>query len=62
MPTPFRLYNTRTRSVDDFVPVTPGEIKLYVCGLTVYDHAHVGHARVYVVMDGLVRYLRNQGW
>jgi len=62
MPTPFRLYNTRTRSVDDFVPVTPGEIKLYVCGLTVYDHAHVGHARVYVVMDGFVRYLRNQGW
>lgn len=62
MPTPFRLYNTKTRSVDEFVPQTPGKIGVYVCGMTVYDRTHVGHARAMVVFDALVRWLRHEGW
>jgi cysteinyl-tRNA synthetase len=62
MAAPFRLYNTRTRTVEDFEPQTPGEVGLYVCGMTVYDDAHIGHARAMVVFDGLVRYLRHRGW
>ena len=59
---PFRLYSTLTREVSDFVPQVPGHVGLYVCGMTVYDHAHVGHARAMVVFDALVRYLRHRGW
>lgn len=62
MAKPFRLYNTLTRTLEDFVPSTPGEVGLYVCGMTVYDHAHVGHARAMVVFDSFVRYLRHRGW
>ena len=62
MPHPFRLYSTLTREVSDFVPRTPGEIGLYVCGMTVYDHAHVGHARAMVVFDSFARYLRHRDW
>jgi cysteinyl-tRNA synthetase len=59
---PFRLYNTLSRTVEDFEPITSGEIGLYVCGMTVYDHIHVGHARAMVVFDTIVRYLRFRGW
>ena len=62
MAQPFRLYNTLTRTLEDFVPQTPGEVGLYVCGMTVYDHCHVGHARAMVVFDAFVRYLRYRGW
>lgn len=62
MPAPFRLYNTRTRSVEDFTPVEPGKVGLYVCGMTVYDDAHIGHARAMVVFDTFARYLRYRGW
>jgi cysteinyl-tRNA synthetase len=62
MPSPFRLYNTRTRKVEDFEPVQTGKVGLYVCGMTVYDRAHVGHARAMVVFDAFVRYLRHRGW
>ncbi len=62
MPAPFRLYSTLTRSVEDFEPRTPGEVSIYVCGMTVYDHAHVGHARAFAVFDALQRYLRHGGW
>ena len=61
-PSPFRLYNTLSKTVEDFVPLTPGEIKLYVCGMTVYDHIHVGHGRAMVIFDAFVRYLRHRGW
>ena len=54
MATPFRLYNTLSKKVEDFEPLTPGQIKLYVCGMTVYDDAHVGHARAMVVFDSFV--------
>lgn len=62
MPTPFRLYNTKTRRVEDFVPQQPGKVGIYVCGMTVYDRSHVGHARAMVVFDAFVRWLRHEGW
>ena len=62
MPAPFRLYNTRSRSIEDFQPVEPGKIGIYVCGMTVYDRCHMGHARAMVVFDAFVRYLRFRGW
>ncbi|MCC6620351.1 MAG: cysteine--tRNA ligase [Deltaproteobacteria bacterium] len=61
-PTPFRLYSTSTRDVRPFEPVVPGHIGLYVCGMTVYDRCHVGHARAMVVFDTFVRWLRWKGW
>ena len=62
MVSPLRLYNTRTRGVDEVCPQEPGALGIYVCGLTIYDLAHVGHARAMVVFDALVRYLRHRGW
>jgi len=62
MPTPFRLYDTRTRKVDDFTPQEPGKVGIYVCGMTVYDRSHVGHARAMVVFDSFSRWLRHEGW
>ncbi len=62
MPSPFRIYNTLSRTVEDFVPQVPGKIGIYVCGMTVYDRAHVGHARAMVVFDAFVRYARHRGW
>lgn len=61
-PAPFRLYNTLSKTVEDFTPLTPGEVKIYVCGMTVYDDIHVGHGRAMVVFDAFVRYLRHRGW
>ena len=55
------IYNTLTRRKDALVPITPGAVGLYVCGPTVYDYCHVGHARVFVVFDVLVRHLRRTG-
>jgi len=57
-----QIYNTLTRSKETFTPITPGKVGLYVCGMTVYDYCHVGHARVLVVFDTVVRYLRAQGY
>ncbi len=62
MPASFRIYNTLSRSVEDFVPQVEGKVGLYVCGVTVYDRCHVGHARAMVVFDAFVRYLRFRGW
>lgn len=62
MPAPFRLYNTRTRRVEGFEPLVAGQVGLYVCGMTVYDEAHIGHARAMVVFDTFVRYLRHREW
>ncbi|MEZ0122501.1 MAG: cysteine--tRNA ligase [Candidatus Reddybacter sp.] len=57
-----QLYNTLTRNKDLFKPLKPGKIDLYVCGITVYDYCHIGHARVLVAFDAITRYLRSQGW
>ena len=62
MASPFRLYNTLAREVQDFQPQNDGKVKLYVCGMTVYDHSHVGHARAMVTFDMVARYLRHRGW
>ena len=57
-----RLYNTLTQKIEDFVPHEPGKVKLYVCGITVYDLAHAGHGRTYTTFDVLVRFLRARGY
>lgn len=56
-----QIYNTASRSKEPLVPVRPGKIHLYVCGVTVYDLCHIGHARSALVFDVLVRHLRKQG-
>lgn len=56
------LYNTRTREKARFVPLEEGKVGLYVCGITVYDLSHMGHARTYLSFDILVRYLRHLGY
>ncbi|MBI3087883.1 MAG: class I tRNA ligase family protein, partial [Candidatus Omnitrophica bacterium] len=53
-----RLYNTLTRKTDEFVPLEPRTVKMYVCGPTVYDDPHIGHARSAYIFDVLCRYLR----
>ena len=53
-----KIYNTLTRSKQTFVPITPGKVDMYVCGMTVYDFCHLGHARVMVVFDVVRRWLR----
>ncbi len=54
-----RLYNTLTRSKEDFVPIDPDNVRMYVCGPTVYDYAHIGNARPVIVFDVLFRLLRH---
>ncbi len=56
------VYNTLTRQKEEFVPLAPGRVHMYVCGPTVYDHAHLGHAKTYVNFDVIVRYLRYAGY
>jgi cysteinyl-tRNA synthetase len=57
-----RLYNTATRSVEDFVPIDPPHVRLYTCGPTVYNFAHIGNLRTYVFQDVLKRALRRSGF
>ncbi|CAN1211780.1 Cysteine--tRNA ligase [Tumidithrix helvetica PCC 7403] len=52
-----RIYNSLTRKKEDFTPLEAGKVKMYVCGVTVYDYCHLGHARAYVVWDMVRRYL-----
>lgn len=56
-----QVYNYLTRQKEEFKPIHPGKVGMYVCGPTVYDHCHLGHARGYVSMDVLRRYLELQG-
>jgi cysteinyl-tRNA synthetase len=53
-----RIFNTLTRSKQDFIPLSAKQIKIYVCGVTVYDYCHLGHGRAYVVWDMVRRYLQ----
>ncbi len=57
-----KLYNTLSGKKEDFIPVTPGQVKMYVCGITVYDHCHIGHARSAIVFDIMRRYLAFRGY
>ncbi len=57
-----KIYNTLARCKQDFVPIDPGRVRMYVCGMTVYDYCHLGHARVMVVFDMVQRWLRACGF
>ena len=57
-----KIYNSLSRKKEDFKPIEPGKVRMYVCGMTVYDLCHVGHARVMVVFDMIARHLRNTGF
>jgi cysteinyl-tRNA synthetase len=57
-----QIYNTLSRSKQVFKPIVPGKVKMYVCGMTVYDFCHIGHARVMIVFDMVVRWLRASGY
>ncbi len=57
-----KIYNSLTRAAAEFVPLRPGEVRMYVCGMTVYDYCHLGHARVLVVFDMVRRWLRASGY
>ena len=57
-----KIFNTLTRSKDELVPLTAGEIRMYVCGVTVYDLSHIGHARSAIVFDVIRRYLLFKGY
>src|SRR6478735_7698582 len=57
-----KIYNTLARQKQEFVPLVPGHIRMYVCGMTVYDYCHLGHARVLVAFDAITRYLRARDW
>ena len=57
-----KIYNSLTRTKQEFKPITPGKIGMYVCGVTVYDLCHIGHARTFVNFDVIVRYLRYAGY
>jgi len=56
------IHNSLTKQKERFIPIEPGKVKLYVCGMTVYDFCHVGHARVMVVFDVVTRYLKASGY
>ncbi|MHB1201268.1 MAG: cysteine--tRNA ligase [Polaromonas sp.] len=56
-----RIYNTLVRAVENFSPLTPGQVRMYVCGMTVYDLCHLGHARAMVAFDVVQRWLRLSG-
>ena len=56
------IYNSLAREKQEFVPIEPGRVRMYVCGMTVYDYCHLGHARVMVVFDMVVRWLRASGY
>ncbi|MDZ4152385.1 class I tRNA ligase family protein, partial [Methylicorpusculum sp.] len=57
-----KIHNTLTRQKEEFKPREAGKVGMYVCGMTVYDYCHVGHARVMVVFDTVARYFRHSGY
>ncbi len=57
-----KIYNTMTREKQEFIPITPGEVKMYSCGPTVYDYFHIGNARPFIIFDTMRRYLEYIGY
>ncbi|HEX8788894.1 MAG TPA: class I tRNA ligase family protein, partial [Telluria sp.] len=57
-----KIYNTLARDKQDFVPIQPGKVNMYVCGMTVYDYCHVGHARMMMAFDVIYRWLKASGY
>ena len=56
------FYNTLNKKKEEFVPIVPGKVSIYVCGPTVYDFIHIGNARPMIVFDTLRRYLEHRGY
>jgi cysteinyl-tRNA synthetase len=59
---PLKVYNTLSRTKENFIPYVAGRVGMYVCGPTVYDHSHIGHAKSYISFDVILRYLRSLGY
>jgi cysteinyl-tRNA synthetase len=59
---PLRLYNTLSRSIEEFQPLVDNEVRMYACGPTVYDYGHIGNFRTFIVVDMLRRFLRQSGY
>src|SRR5512135_2582091 len=59
---PLRLYNTLTQQVEDFTPASENTVRMYACGPTVYDFAHIGNFRTFIAIDLLRRFLRQEGY
>jgi len=57
-----KLYNSITRKKEEFIPITPGEVKMYVCGPTVYNYFHIGNGRTFIIFDTIRRYLEYRGY
>ena len=57
-----RIYNTLDRQLQDFQPIEPGKVRMYVCGITVYDLCHMGHARMNIAFDVVYRWLQASGF
>ena len=57
-----KIFNTLSRQKEEFIPINPPEVKMFVCGMTVYDQPHIGHARTYIVFDMVAKYLRKRGF
>ena len=57
-----KIYNTLTKNKEDFITVEKDKVKMYVCGMTVYSDAHIGHARTYFAFDIIRRYLEYRGY
>ncbi|MGH6638412.1 MAG: class I tRNA ligase family protein, partial [Polaromonas sp.] len=56
-----RIYNTLSRDVEPFSPLVPGHVRMYVCGMTIYDLCHIGHARMMMAFDVVQRWLKASG-
>ena len=57
-----RIHNTLSRKVENFIPLTPGKVRMYVCGMTIYDLCHIGHARMMMAFDIVQRWLKTSGF
>lgn len=57
-----QIYNSLTKQKENFKPIVPGQVGIYVCGMTVYDFCHIGHARIFVMFDIFTRFLRYRGF
>src|SRR6218665_3800045 len=56
-----RIYNTLSRALEEFSPLEPGHVRMYVCGMTIYDLCHIGHARMMMAFDVVQRWLKARG-
>ena len=57
-----KIFNTLTGKKEEFIPIHPGKVTMYACGVTVYDYSHLGHARGAVIFDLIQRYFRRKGF